>query len=51
MSEIKKVAEPLYDVIRSATDYLVGRAPDSVLLNVTREQIDAIPNYRRRSST
>jgi Zn-dependent peptidase ImmA (M78 family) len=45
--EPTKVAEPLYDVIRSATDYLIGRAPDSVLLSVIREEIEAIRKQDR----
>jgi Zn-dependent peptidase ImmA (M78 family) len=43
----EKIAEPLYDVIRSATDYLIGKDPVSQVLKQVREEIEAIRHTNR----
>ena len=43
----ERIAEPLYDVIKSATDYLIGRDPESQILEDIREEIEAIRHTNR----
>lgn len=43
----EKIAEPLYDVIRSATDYLIEKDPESQILKGIREEIEAIRHTNR----
>ena len=41
-----KIAEPLYDVIKSATDYLIERDPESQLLKEIREANRGDPTHQ-----
>jgi Zn-dependent peptidase ImmA (M78 family) len=43
----EKIAEPLYDVIRSATDYLIEKDPVSQVLKEVREEIEGIRHTNR----
>lgn len=43
----EKIAEPLYDVMRSATDYLIERDPESQILKEIGERIESIQHTSR----
>ena len=47
--EPEKIAEPLYDVMKSAIDYLIWRDPDSQLLKEIGAEIEAIRHTNRDS--